>query len=528
MPITEVQKINCERKKAMGMSASQARFLMLTARKNNVEFEGQQINQQRTTLSNESAAYYSELCNMVVPTPPSIDDYTKVCYTFDDGAMTNTITAMIAKNNNRYSVNYIQQWQDDYSIVSASSSMIARTMAGEYKVGSTTLRQLGQGGGTINATEITIDGQTYQIQYDENNKPFVNMVTTVPTLVDCTDEEVQNLNYFAGLNGADISALQALDLTKTDITVNADQTATFSDGTNQVTLSPVAKQADGTFIDGAGNPVAGADENNMIIMLFDATQTDPDKAITFVTPKTDGTGYQKQSTEETTARHDLTEAEIARISTFDDPYLATLTQDQVAELLEQEEYYRIMLNEKISAGPDEQWFVRYVKDSNKGNYVPFFYNMNAVTSADYPADGGFALENINCYTIGSATKTKEVIDAEASVEKDTSGRYIALILYTKDADGNEISTEYSLTTNTSQDEDAYNDAMNKYNYAQFQYDQKVQEINSKIEIVQQQDKALELELKHLDTEESAISTEMEAVKKVISKNIESSFKTFNA
>ena len=37
----------------MGMSASQARFLSLTARKTNVEYEGQQINQQRTTLSND-------------------------------------------------------------------------------------------------------------------------------------------------------------------------------------------------------------------------------------------------------------------------------------------------------------------------------------------------------------------------------------------------------------------------------------------------------------------------------------------
>ena len=37
------------------MSASQARFLGLTARKTNVEFEVQQINQQRTTLSNQSA-----------------------------------------------------------------------------------------------------------------------------------------------------------------------------------------------------------------------------------------------------------------------------------------------------------------------------------------------------------------------------------------------------------------------------------------------------------------------------------------
>ena len=55
----------------MGMAASQARFLGLTARKTNVEFEGQQINQQRTTLSNQSANYYNQLLGMTVPVPPS-------------------------------------------------------------------------------------------------------------------------------------------------------------------------------------------------------------------------------------------------------------------------------------------------------------------------------------------------------------------------------------------------------------------------------------------------------------------------
>ena len=44
----------------MGMAASQARFLGLTARKTNTEYEGQQINQQRTMLSNQSANYYNE------------------------------------------------------------------------------------------------------------------------------------------------------------------------------------------------------------------------------------------------------------------------------------------------------------------------------------------------------------------------------------------------------------------------------------------------------------------------------------
>lgn len=81
----------------MGMSASQARFLSLTARKTNVEYEGQQINQQRTTLSNESANYYSQLTNLTVPTPPSSQDYTKTSYTFTDGAETNTINSLIAQ-----------------------------------------------------------------------------------------------------------------------------------------------------------------------------------------------------------------------------------------------------------------------------------------------------------------------------------------------------------------------------------------------------------------------------------------------
>ena len=66
----------------MGMAASQARFLGLTARKNNVEYEGQQINQQRTALSNQSANYYNDMLGMTVPVPPSIQDFTKIVYTY--------------------------------------------------------------------------------------------------------------------------------------------------------------------------------------------------------------------------------------------------------------------------------------------------------------------------------------------------------------------------------------------------------------------------------------------------------------
>jgi len=45
-------------------------------------------------------------------------------------------------------------------------------------------------------------------------------------------------------------------------------------------------------------------------------------------------------------------------------------------------------------------------------------------------------------------------------------------------------------------------------------------------LIQSSDKRLELELKQLDTHHKAIETELEAVKKVIEKNVQSSFKTF--
>ncbi len=67
----------------MGMAASQARFLGLTARKSNVEYQGQQINQQRTALANESSNLYNQMLQLDVPTPPSQKDYYKTVYKLD-------------------------------------------------------------------------------------------------------------------------------------------------------------------------------------------------------------------------------------------------------------------------------------------------------------------------------------------------------------------------------------------------------------------------------------------------------------
>ena len=210
-----------------------------------------------------------------------------------------------------------------------------------------------------------------------------------------------------------------------------------------------------------------------------------------------------------------------------DEYLKTLSDDQLKNLLKEENAYIELLKNKY--GKDSEYMVRYIKNTTTGEYEANFYKKTDLTGANYD-DNGNSLSNINCYKIGSETKSEEVKALKGcKVEKDSSGRYINIKIPAYDANGNPDINKgitYALTTSTATDQAAYEDAMNQYEYEKYEYDQAIQEINAKIEIVQAQDKNLELRLKQLDTEQKAISTEIDAVSQVIQKNTESSFKTF--
>ena len=356
----------------MGMSASQARFLSLTARKTNVEYEGQQINQQRTALSNESSNYYSQLTAMDVPVPPSAADYTKVTYTFKDGSEMNTITSLVA-------------------------------------------------------TKDTASTGVYMLNY----------VQEIPT-----DAMVVN-------------------------------------GTNVVT------KTNGSYFVGA------------VALQYKATDTSAEalraRLILAGVPKDVANNY---STDELTKKNIL------------------------------ENQYRDMAEEKYKTGED--WLVRYVRNTSTGNYEPVFYSLKELKSMDYNEKTGASLSGVKQYIFGESTESREIKNAKAKVEQDVSGRYISIFIYDDPNDYTAGGTKYDLTTTTEADDASYNDAMNQYYYDKAKYDQEVQEVNAKIEVIQVQDKNLELKLKQLDTEQNAIQTEMDAVKKVISKNVEGSFKTFNA
>ena len=210
-----------------------------------------------------------------------------------------------------------------------------------------------------------------------------------------------------------------------------------------------------------------------------------------------------------------------------DPYVQSLSKSEAYHLAQEEEQYIALLQGKY--GSDKSFGVRYIQNSADGTWKPYFYNMNQLTdpSTQYDTNGN-SQSQINCYTIGNATRTTEVKMVDAKVEKDSTGRYINLVLYDKDPTDTtaKVTGNYALTTSTVTDQAAYEDAMNQYEFDKAKYDQTIQEINAKIEIVQAEDKNLELRLKQLDTEQDAISTEMDAVQKVIEKNTESSFKTF--
>ncbi len=360
----------------MGMSASQARFLSLTARKTNVEYEGQQINQQRTTLSNESSNYYSQLTSMAVPTPPSTADYTKISYTFEDGNEQNTVTSLIAKKDGTYMLNYVQVIPADTMIV--------------------------QGTNILSGTPASSPNQWF-MGSDELQAAY----TTAPATITDT---IRERFIAAGIPTQVVNNMSDKELT------------------NKITL---------------------------------------------------------------------------------------------------EAKYRALAEEKYG---EDEWMVRYQLNSGTQVYEPVFYSKTELENTDYNERTTMSLSGIKAYVFGESTETREVKNASARVEQDSSGRYISIIIYPSetDATNNQNGTYYNLTTTTESDEAAYNDAMNQYYYAKAVYDQQIEEINSKIEIIQIQDKNLELKLKQLDTEENAIQTEMDAVKKVISKNVESSFKTFNA
>ncbi|HNW26317.1 MAG TPA: hypothetical protein PKI94_05945 [Candidatus Gastranaerophilaceae bacterium] len=121
----------------MGMAASQARYLSLTARKSNVEYEGQQINQQRTNLANQSATLNRQLLDLSVPTPPSVSAYAQTQYSITMNGENCNITNLFKKPGGLYNVSYT--YQDTNTMIVPSSQYSVTGSSGSYSIGGVAL-----------------------------------------------------------------------------------------------------------------------------------------------------------------------------------------------------------------------------------------------------------------------------------------------------------------------------------------------------------------------------------------------------
>ena len=113
----------------MGMAASQARFLGLTARKSNVEYQGQQVNQQRTALANESANLYSQMMNLTVPTPPAESDFYKTTQVLE-----NSHDSYAASDYQIVNVSKTYQQENEYTVALASKVENHRAMPETFRL----------------------------------------------------------------------------------------------------------------------------------------------------------------------------------------------------------------------------------------------------------------------------------------------------------------------------------------------------------------------------------------------------------
>ncbi len=570
----------------MGMAASQARYLALVARKSNCEYEGQQINQARTVLSNQSANLFNQMLGLQVPIPPSTQDFTKQQYSYTDGINDYTIDSWqqlaTPEEDYNYVVNY-HYYEDVYTgsekkrndpkvqFASGESATVDQIETA-LRLVTTTKQEYEEAKAATQAAQAEAatlsnyaDNDTFRgvsaCEYDT----LTDVYTVTQTLVEYTDDGDPIYTDGAGtqyyLRGGKFYNI-ADDTEYTGATTDLSPSTTTKGPTSFTgysKLDPAVQEtvkaavdklvAEGALDDSIQTDYASvyydadsgaiafrADLRNLYNGSSGGTQTvlpvyntAGDNSIATLAGEYDAQISALQAME-FQALQTYQEAEKAYESLMRPTYvgnceltlLTDLTDNQMAEL---KQIVKDMREQNIDAAIIDCF---NANDEYVGGVYQF--TMNGVTYYTTFEDlyrsyaSGTGINHID-----SQDKLSYYNASYISTKKDESQK--ALL----ETDGNgrftsvrfeNDSVTYTLNVETVTDDEAYKDAMNQYNYENALYDKMVQDINAKTSLIQQEDQMLELRLKQLDTEQNALSTEIDAVSKVVQDNIEDSFKTF--
>lgn len=475
----------------MGMSATQARYLSLIGRKNDIEFQGQQINQSRTTLSDQTNNLYSQLQNMTVPTPPNTQDYTTITYSTSDGAVKYTLGTIrpSAKSKGQYNLDMNYSTVGDSLTKNITSNSItysdAEIKVSEVNIPAVSYRTAGSSDtATTYVSSTGISGD--KIQDGESIDDYM-IKDEHGNFIPASGEFEDNVTYYkksgemqdgyTGLvqndNSYRVGSLENLYIVVNGspavLTEDCNYVTKLNDGGFLIDLSSGAKlyQQSASGEETIQNPNPGA----LLIGGKEALTYDAAKA-KYGTENIDWTSY------EAAIKH--TFGDDAKLSDF---------------------YYVI---------------------TPKGTST---YDISLFKIEDIPTHGS----TVSGYKYASGTYTASQNYDYVDLEFDSTGR-ITKISYPTEFDDAGNPTQWKtldVKASTTTNNEAYETAMAEYEYQKYKYDQEQTEINAQISIIQSQDKKLELKLQRLDNERQQITTEIEALDKVINDNIESSYKTFS-
>ncbi len=521
----------------MGMAASQARYLGLTARKTNCEWEGQQINQARTALANQSANLFNQLLAMSVPDCPDKTDFTKVQYSYTDGNNKSVLENWRQLSDSTNDYNYIVDHYYYADIYTGCKKLMSDPQV--------TIKN-----DSTQAEQTTIPGQ---LVFDDETKSYSYLDANGDTVLyeDLTqykfDAELQNAildlahqgyittNEFGEVDVATLNSLRGYHDGNAWHFAKVDE---LEASLNDKTLKNGYVDLSGMGVDPANADTMTTDEIAAIMQkLQDAgvsTVTDEATTRDWIRNATGASDYYTiAGAAATEAQAFSTPSFYDMTTTFSPTYVGNAKLTELGALSLQDE---TALAQIIKDCPDSS-IAKYITLNQDGSieydgagiysfmwngvqkfttYDDLVESMQTPLFDEKPIEAQYKLATFEANYINTEVKETNY----ALLESDGEGRF-------KSVKFDDDSVTYVLNCEQVTDEDAYDDAMNSYYHDIAEYEKRIADINAQTEIIQQQDRTLELRLKQLDTEQNALQTEMEAVKKVISKNVEMTFKTFS-
>lgn len=517
----------------MGMAASQARYLALAARKTNTEYEGQQINQARTALANQSANLFNQLLGLEVPIAPKTTDYTELQYSYTDGENETVLEEWTQLSSPNPDANYSVRYYHNINKYTGAMKQLQDPQV-----------QLHQGNGTILTTNNGL-----KLAIDDLNNSELALNTAIENSANTISASKNILNYATNSLNID-SAVNNNNGTYTVI-VNgnsvifevyqncgpADKMIADAIEADLLSMNAIDNNFDKTtqmYINSNGDVVLKSDleklygtlPNSMSFSLPIYNQTNVAAAKTNFT-----TQIASDNLAEITAQANYNNA----LNFYNDLQIPEYVGNCELTLFDPNNQDDLVEVKQVIKDLNDQNINNDLKNcfDVNGNYTGGIYSFQ-LNGEKYFATYEELMASYNSHTgpndidgqiklpyyHAKYVKTRVEQVEDALLETDSNGRF-KTVRFVND------SVTYSLNTETVTDDAAYQDAMNEYNYKVQQYEKIIADINAKTSIIQEEDRTLELRLKQLDTEQNALSTEMDAVKKVIKENVDKTFKTFS-